>query len=143
VVEHPFSPWAGVQFAAMTQYATHQAAESMVKARLESRGYKVSASRIPGAHFHVEHPDGCDFDVRVQGNRNQGSWWATERGREGLYFILVVVRNSRFFILNSKEWDAEVREYRRTHNTPYTAEGFNWGQGVPYEDKWHKLPCWK
>jgi hypothetical protein len=128
---------------AKTRNDTHLAARTLVTTELEQHGYHVSAYDS-SAHLRVEHPHtGQQFWVHVQGNLNRASWWAREIEfpKDAIYCILVVINESRFFVLTRDEFNAEVQEYRRTHSTPH-AEGFNWGQCLRFEDKWQKLPGW-
>lgn len=126
----------------MTKADTHFAARSLVTRELELHCYKVSGTEQWG-DLAVIHPSGIQFRIHVQGNLNTGSWYAAgeiKPAEENLFCILVVVNDSRFFILDQVEFNTEVRKYAQTHHTP--PGGFNWGQALRFENQWNKLPGW-
>lgn len=61
-----------------------------------------------------------------------------EAGAKDLFYFLVrlgdVRSKDRFFVLKQADANTLVREYSGE------ADGFNWMQAFPYEDKWDALP---
>ncbi|NPV58676.1 MAG: hypothetical protein HPY75_03305 [Actinobacteria bacterium] len=102
----------------------------------------------PRVDMYVESPNGVPFMVDVKG-LSIHTFWPIKHCLEDkdLYFILVLVPevdNPRYFILSSRDLNAEIRRYRDyalKKGLNYKPEwgGFNCSYALPYEDRWDAL----
>jgi hypothetical protein len=126
------------------------AAQFLVAAELERHGYNVAFTMgncTPVADLMAGLPGADPFWVDVKGVWGKNSWNGDKKSaRPKLFYILVSVSESRggkdkFFILDQNEFNSLVDEYTRK-NPDTTMPGFNWNDGLQFEDKWGKLPGW-
>jgi hypothetical protein len=128
---------------------TQWAAQFLVAAELVRRHCVVSftmGNTTPMADLMVGLKDGRQFWVDVKGLSGNNAWpLSLKRAMNDLYYILVRVGESRtqdrFFILKQSEGNDLVTQYQKAHpNSSHSFPGFNWGDALPFENRWDILP---
>lgn len=130
---------------------TQWAAQFLVAAELERRGYVVSFTMghaTPVADLMVGHPDGRQFWVDVKGLQSKNAWMGTKKApRDGLFYVLVFVGSAvtedQYFVVTQSEWDHLIDDYQNRHPNQKKIGGFGWPDPAIFKACWAKLPGWE
>ncbi len=128
------------------RFDVHGAAAAAVAAKLRARRYQVtSADRGGIGDLHVRCPgSGTVFSVAVRGLRKRNNWVLKPAAAgDDLYYVLTVLDDGRFFVLSRREAEEERDRTlaRLNRSKDYQFHGFTFGAGLPYENRWDRLPA--
>ena len=124
-------------------------AQFLAAAELVRRHCIVSftmGNSTPMPDLMVGLPDGQQFWVDVKGLSAPNAWLIKPKpAMTALYYILVLVGRERvrdrFFILTQSECNELIRRYLEGHPTAKPIPSFNWGDALPFENRWDILPA--
>jgi len=119
-----------------------------VEHELRRRGFSVSeaGAGAAGDLWVSKPPAGQSFFVRVRGLSRPNSWIVKPIAHPGgVFCVLALVpvgEPARFFVLSEVEASRTAEDLRRRLGRPadHPFQGFNWGDGLRFEDRWSILP---
>jgi hypothetical protein len=119
-----------------------------VELELRRRGFSVAPAGVgaSGDLWVSKPPAGRSFYVRVRGLSRRNHWIIPPTTQpDGVFYVLALVpvgEPARFFVLSEAEASRTAEDLRRRLGRPedYPFQGFNWGDGLRFEDRWSVLP---